>query len=93
MAKSAVISLTRTLALEWAEYGVRVNALCPGWIATDLSTPQRENPAEEQALLSQVPMARWGEPEELAGPAVFLASDESSFMTGQSLVIDGGLSA
>ncbi|HET6501393.1 MAG TPA: SDR family NAD(P)-dependent oxidoreductase [Amycolatopsis sp.] len=92
-AKSAVISLTRTLAIEWAGYGIRVNALCPGWIATELSSPQRDNPQAEKELLAQVPMGRWGLADELAAPAVFLASDASSFMTGQSLVIDGGLSA
>ncbi len=91
--KAAVISLTKSLAVEWATSGVRVNALCPGWTATELN---RNLWADEQAsagLLSTIPMGRWGRAEEMAGPAVFLASDASSFMTGQVLVVDGGQSA
>jgi 2-deoxy-D-gluconate 3-dehydrogenase len=92
-AKAAVISLTRTLAVEWAPQGVRVNALLPGWVATDLTDFARRRPEVEDQLLARVPMGRWGEPAELVGPAVFLASDASSFMTGQTLVVDGGLTA
>jgi 2-deoxy-D-gluconate 3-dehydrogenase len=89
-AKAGLISLTKSLALEWAGNGVRVNALCPGWTATDLNRNLWENDADGGATVASVPMRRWGRPEEMAGPAVFLASDASSYMTGQALVIDGG---
>ena len=92
-AKAAVISLTQSLALEVAWMGVRANALVPGWIETDLTDFLRASDEAERATLSRVPMQRWGRVEEIAEPAVFLASDASSFMTGQVLVVDGGLSA
>ena len=92
-AKAALISLTQSLAIEVATQGVRVNALVPGWIETDLTGFLRSEDAIEQGLLSQVPMGRWGRTEEIAEGALFLASDASSFMTGQVLVMDGGLSA
>jgi NAD(P)-dependent dehydrogenase (short-subunit alcohol dehydrogenase family) len=91
-AKAAVISVTKSLALEWAWAKVRVNALVPGWIETDLTAFMRENPEAGKAMISRVPMQRWGTVEEIAAPALFLASDASSFMTGATLVVDGGLS-
>ena len=91
--KAALISLTRTLAVEWASTGVRVNALCPGWTATDLNRTLWENEEVFAGLTSTIPMGRWAKAEEMAGPAVFLASDASSFMTGQTLVVDGGQTA
>jgi NAD(P)-dependent dehydrogenase (short-subunit alcohol dehydrogenase family) len=90
-AKAAVVSLTRTLASEWGRSGVRINALCPGWTATELNRTLWDSPDGGQATIANVPMGRWGKAEELAGPAVFLASEASSFMTGQVLAIDGGL--
>jgi NAD(P)-dependent dehydrogenase (short-subunit alcohol dehydrogenase family) len=90
-AKAAVLALTKSLAVEWAHAGVRVNALVPGWVATDLTAFARDEPAFEQALISRVPMGRWATPAEIAGPAVFLASDAARFVTGQALVVDGGL--
>jgi NAD(P)-dependent dehydrogenase (short-subunit alcohol dehydrogenase family) len=90
-AKAAVISLTRSLAVETAKDGVRVNALVPGWIETDLTDFLRTDEGIEGKLLDDVPMGRWGRPEEIAEAALFLASDASSFVTGQSLVADGGL--
>jgi NAD(P)-dependent dehydrogenase (short-subunit alcohol dehydrogenase family) len=92
-AKAALIAFTQSLAIELAQQGVRVNALVPGWIETDLTDFLRHEQSAEQGLLSRVPMARWGRSEEIAQGALFLASDASSFMTGQSLVMDGGLSA
>jgi NAD(P)-dependent dehydrogenase (short-subunit alcohol dehydrogenase family) len=89
-AKAGLISLTRTLAVEWAGQGVRVNALCPGWTATDLNRNLWLDPAAGPATIATVPMQRWGKPEEMAGPAVFLASQASSYMTGQVLIVDGG---
>ena len=90
-AKAAVVSLTKTLASEWGRTGVRVNALCPGWTATELNRMLWETPDGGQATIANVPMGRWAQPEEMGAPAVFLASDASSFMTGQVLAIDGGL--
>ncbi|HEY7858303.1 MAG TPA: SDR family NAD(P)-dependent oxidoreductase [Candidatus Nanopelagicales bacterium] len=92
-AKAAVLSLTQSLALELAYQGVRVNALVPGWIETDLTDFLRSTDEIEKGLLSRVPMGRWGTAQEIAEPAVFLASDAARFVTGQALVVDGGLSA
>jgi NAD(P)-dependent dehydrogenase (short-subunit alcohol dehydrogenase family) len=92
-AKAAVVGLTKTLAVEWGRSGVRINALCPGWTATDLNRVMWDSPDGGAATIANVPMGRWGRAEEMAGPAVFLASDAASFMTGQVLVIDGGQTA
>ena len=91
-AKAAIVSLTKSLALESASQGVRVNALLPGWIDTDLTDFLRVSEQTEEAVLGRVPMGRWGKPEEIAAVAQFLASDASSFLTGQSIIVDGGLS-
>lgn len=92
-AKAAVVSITQTLAVELGATGVRANALLPGWIATDLTDFLRADDSLEESLLDRVPMQRWGTADEIAQAALFLASDASSFMTGQSLIVDGGLSA
>jgi NAD(P)-dependent dehydrogenase (short-subunit alcohol dehydrogenase family) len=89
-AKAGLVSLTRSLAVEWGRTGVRVNALCPGWTATDLNRTLWEDPVSGPATVATVPMGRWARAEEMAGPAVFLASAASSYMTGQVLVVDGG---
>jgi NAD(P)-dependent dehydrogenase (short-subunit alcohol dehydrogenase family) len=89
-AKAAVISVTKTLAVEWAPSGIRVNALCPGWTATELNRNLWDGPDHGRATVANVPMGRWAQAAEMAGPAVFLASDASSYMTGQVLVVDGG---
>jgi NAD(P)-dependent dehydrogenase (short-subunit alcohol dehydrogenase family) len=89
-AKAAVVSLTKSLAVEWAARGVRVNALCPGWTATELNRNLWDDEVAGPATVATVPMHRWARPEEMAGPAVYLASDASSYMTGQALVVDGG---
>ncbi|HXP18472.1 MAG TPA: SDR family NAD(P)-dependent oxidoreductase [Streptosporangiaceae bacterium] len=92
-AKAGLISLTKSLAVEWAADGVRVNALCPGWTATDLNRNLWEDPVAGPATVASVPMGRWARAQEMAGPAVFLASDASSYVTGQALVVDGGQTA
>jgi NAD(P)-dependent dehydrogenase (short-subunit alcohol dehydrogenase family) len=92
-AKAALISLTKSLAVEWGATGVRVNALCPGWTATDLNKTLWDDPVAGPATVAAVPMQRWGSAEEMAGAAIFLASEASSFMTGQALVVDGGQTA
>jgi NAD(P)-dependent dehydrogenase (short-subunit alcohol dehydrogenase family) len=92
-AKAGVIALTRTLAVEAAPHGVRVNALAPGWVKTELTRRMWSDPQTSQALVGQVPLARWAEPGELAGPLLLLASDAGSYITGATLLVDGGLLA
>jgi NAD(P)-dependent dehydrogenase (short-subunit alcohol dehydrogenase family) len=89
-AKAAVTNLTRSCALEWAELGVRVNAIAPGWIDTPMTRAERDDPSAEARILGDIPMGRWGRPEEIASAAVFLCSDAASFVTGEILVVDGG---
>jgi NAD(P)-dependent dehydrogenase (short-subunit alcohol dehydrogenase family) len=91
--KAAVVSLTKSTAIEWASRGVRVNALCPGWTATDLNRALWENDEISAAMMQRVPMGRWARAEEMAGAAVFLASDAASYLTGQAIAIDGGITA
>ncbi|MFN2626409.1 MAG: SDR family NAD(P)-dependent oxidoreductase [Mycobacteriales bacterium] len=91
--KAAALSLTRSLAMEWGSRGVRVNALCPGWTATDLNRVLWENEEASRAMTAPIPLQRWGRAEEMVGAAVFLGSDASSYVTGQAIVVDGGLTA
>jgi NAD(P)-dependent dehydrogenase (short-subunit alcohol dehydrogenase family) len=91
--KGAVLQLTKALAVELAPYGIRVNALAPGFISTPATQTSRDNPARLDFILSHTPMRRIGEADELAGPAVFLASRMSSFVTGAMLPVDGGFLA
>jgi NAD(P)-dependent dehydrogenase (short-subunit alcohol dehydrogenase family) len=92
-AKGGVIQLTRTLALEWAQHNVTVNAMAPGPFGTEMNRPLIDNPVAYRAFADKIPLNRWGEPGELAGPIVFLASEASSFMTGAVLTVDGGWTA
>jgi 2-dehydro-3-deoxy-D-gluconate 5-dehydrogenase len=91
--KAAMISLTRSLSAEWAAHGIRVNALTPGWVATELTRNLHADPAVSAGLLRQVPAGRWGEPEEMVGAAVYLACDASRYVTGTCLTVDGGMTA
>lgn len=91
--KGGVELLTKALALDWAKRGVRVNTLAPGWVDTDLTHGLLEHDVHGARLLDRTPMGRFAVPNDLAGGVVFLASDASAFMTGQSLVIDGGWGA
>jgi NAD(P)-dependent dehydrogenase (short-subunit alcohol dehydrogenase family) len=92
--KAAVIMLTRELAIEWARHGIMVNAIAPGFFLTDLMKEKiREGAISEKGILKRVPMGRFGLVEEIGNLAVFLSSDESSYITGQCIAIDGGYTA
>jgi NAD(P)-dependent dehydrogenase (short-subunit alcohol dehydrogenase family) len=91
--KSGVVSLTRSLAVEWAKKGVTVNAIAPGVFRTALNADLLDNSSRGQELLARTPMGRFGKTEELVGAAVYLASGAASFVTGQTLVVDGGFLA
>jgi 2-deoxy-D-gluconate 3-dehydrogenase len=88
--KHAVAGLTRSLANEWAPFGVQVNAIAPGYIDTDNTAPLRADPARESSILQRIPAGRWGRSDDLVGGAVFLASAASDYVAGHVLVIDGG---
>jgi NAD(P)-dependent dehydrogenase (short-subunit alcohol dehydrogenase family) len=86
-----VVQLTKTLAVEWGGRGVRVNAIAPGWINTPIVQGlARRGLLDVDAIVRRTPMRRLGEIDDLAGPAIFLASDESAFVNGHTLVVDGG---
>jgi NAD(P)-dependent dehydrogenase (short-subunit alcohol dehydrogenase family) len=89
-AKAALINFTKTVAREWAPYGVRVNAVAPGWVETEMNAGAREDPMFHENIRNMIPLGRWGRPEEVAAVARFLASDAASFMTGSIVVVDGG---
>lgn len=88
--KSGVAGMTKTLANEWAGRGVTVNAIAPGYIATDNTQALRDDPERSQAILGRIPAGRWGHPDDLAGAAVFLASPASDYVNGTVLPVDGG---
>lgn len=88
--KGAVAQMTKALANEWAPHGIRVNAIAPGYMATNNTRALREDPVRSRAILDRIPAGRWGVPEDLQGAAVFLASAASDYVTGHVLVVDGG---
>jgi len=90
--KAGVVQLTKSLAVAWAEDGIRVNAIAPGWIETPMTIPARSDAGRNRAILERTPLGRWGTPADLVGPALFLASDAARFITGALLPVDGGYS-
>ena len=91
--KGAIRQLVKALAIDWAPWGIRVNAIGPGYIRTDLTRPLHEDPKFSAWIVGHTPLGRWGEPDDLAGAAVFLCSPAASFITGQVLYVDGGFLA
>jgi gluconate 5-dehydrogenase len=91
--KMGILGLTKTLAVEWAKYGINVNAIGPGYIATELTAPLQADPQFSQWVLSKTPLGRWGRPEDLVGTTVLLASKAGDFITGQIFYVDGGWTA
>lgn len=88
--KSAVMGLTRLMANELAAHNINVNAIAPGYMATDNTAPLRADPVRNKAIIGRIPAGRWGEPSDLKGVVVFLASDASSYMQGYTVAVDGG---
>ena len=91
--KAGVAQLTKSLAIAWAKHGVRVNAIAPGFIVTEQSARGRADATHYQRVLDRTPAGRWGQPEDIAGPVLFLASPASGFVTGTVLTVDGGYTA
>jgi len=88
--KSAVMGLTRALANEWAKYNININAIAPGYMATNNTKALREDKVRSKAILDRIPAGRWGLPEDVSGPAVFLASEASNYINGYTIAVDGG---
>ncbi len=88
-AKGAIVQLTKSMAIEFAPNNIQVNAIAPGWIETDMTAPVRTMPLNDE-IIARTPAGRWGQPEELAGTAVYLASRASDFVTGATIRVDGG---
>ena len=82
--------MTKVMAIEWAEHGITVNGISPGYIETPMTVPLQENKEKNAWILSRIPMKRWGTPEDMAGLYVFLASDAAAYITGQIFPVDGG---
>ena len=91
--KGGVAQLTRSLAIAWADEGIRVNAVAPGWIETELTRPLTEDEIRSRPIVARTPMNRWGQTADIAGPVLFLCSPAAGFMTGSIVPVDGGYSA
>lgn len=91
--KGGIGQLTKSLATAWAGEGIRVNAVAPGWVATELTAALVNDPARSKVLIDRTPMGRWGTPADIAGPVLFLCSEAAGFVTGAILPVDGGYSA
>ena len=89
-AKGGITMLTQSMALEWGKYNIRANAIGPGYFVTDMTRALAQNPDFDAWVKQSVPLARWGDPSELIGTAIFLASDASSYITGRTIYVDGG---
>ena len=89
--KAALAALTREMAADFGPYGIRVNAVAPGWIRTEMTQALRDNETANQHLMDRTPLGRWGDPEEMGDVALFLASPMASYVTGQMLLADGGI--
>ncbi|HET7626790.1 MAG TPA: 2-dehydro-3-deoxy-D-gluconate 5-dehydrogenase KduD [Bacillales bacterium] len=88
--KGAVAQFTKSLSNEWAKHGVNVNAIAPGYMATDMNTALMEDETRNRQILERIPAGRWGKPEDVAGAALFLASEASNYIHGETIVVDGG---
>jgi NAD(P)-dependent dehydrogenase (short-subunit alcohol dehydrogenase family) len=91
-AKAALVQLTRAFAAEWAQHGIRVNGVAPGFTDSPLNAHRKQNPDQVEMIVGGTPLGRWGKPADIADAVVMLASDGASFVTGQTLVVDGGFS-
>ncbi|MDO4865513.1 MAG: SDR family oxidoreductase [Clostridia bacterium] len=92
-AKGGIVTLTKSMATEWGEFGINVNAIGPGYFLTDLTKPLSEDPEFDAWVKSEVPLRRWGDPKDLVGLAVMLASPASNYISGQTIYVDGGWQA
>lgn len=88
--KGGLAQVTKSMANDWAKYDILVNAIGPGWVSTDLTEPLRQDKERFTEITGRIPLGRWADPEDLAGAAVFLASDASNYITGQTIFVDGG---
>lgn len=91
--KGGVVQLTKSLAIAWARHGIRVNAVAPGWIATQFTQTLQDNSERSRQIIDRTPLGRWGTADEITGPILFLCSPAAAFITGATLIVDGGYSA